>query len=267
VNRRLLLELLELNIAKPDGLAFGLEGDVAVGELDGLAGLEEGLGGDDGSFGIELGFLVAEDFLSVDAMDDLFVSSYFDFNFDPLIGGDGGRSRLDDVLGDELAIHLEVGAGGADVAGGAFSFAFIGEELELEADGEALVESHALRGLGVNHDSAVEVHVAGGVGHHLSGEFVFHAENIVGVGEVGVEVAKLFVEFGVVSVFAFEDAAFDAEGVVGIFAEGMLGDFRGPAGEVLAVEKGNPFGGVGGEEKSDDGDDFAKHEQEDDILS
>ena len=119
----------------------------------------------------------------------------------------------------------------------------------------------------MNHDSAVEVYVAGGVGHHLSGEFVFHAENIVGVGEVGVEVAKLFVEFGVVSVFAFEDAAFDAKGVVGIFAEGMLGDFRGPAGEVLAVEKGNPFGGVGGEEKSDDGDDFAKHEQEDDILS
>jgi hypothetical protein len=80
-------------------LAFGLQGDVSMGELDGLAGLEEGPGRDDGSFWIELGFLVAEDFLPVDAVDDLFVASHFDFDFDPLIGGEVGCGGLDDVLG------------------------------------------------------------------------------------------------------------------------------------------------------------------------
>ncbi len=266
-NGGLLLKLFELDVAEPDGLAFSLKGDVAVGELEGLAGFEEGFGGDDGAFGVELGFLIAQDFPAVDPVDDLFVPPDFDFNFDPLVGRDGGGGGLDDVLGDELAVHLEVGARGADVAGGAFSFSFIGEELEFEADGEALIEGHALGRLGVDHDAAVEIHVAGGVGHHFPGEFILHAEKVVGVGEVGVEVAEFFVEPGVFVVFAFEDAVFDAEGVEGVFAEGVLGNFGSPAGEVLAIEKGDPFGGVGGEEESDTGKELADHGREDGILS
>lgn len=220
-----------------------------MGELDGLAGLEEGPGRDDGSFWIELGFLVAEDFLPVDAVDDLFVASHFDFDFDPLIGGEVGCGGLDDVLGDEFAIDFEVGARGANVAGGAFPFSFVGEKLELEADRETLIESHGLRGLGVNHDAAVEVHVAGGIGHHFPDEFIFETEEVVGVGEVGEEVAEFAIELRVFVILAFEDAVFDAEGVEGVFAEGVFCDFGSPAAEVLAIEKGDPFGGLGGEDE------------------
>lgn len=61
--------------------------------------------------------------------------------------------------------------------------------------------------------------------------------------------AEAFVEGGVFVVFAFDDAVFDAEGVEGIFAEGVAGDFGGPTGEVFAVEKGDPLGGVEREEE------------------
>ena len=152
--------------------------------------------------GSSWGFLVAEDFLTVDAVDDFLVAVNFHFDFDPLVGGDVFGGRFDDVLGDKLAVDFEIGAGGADVASGAFAFAFVREELEFDADGEALFEGHALRGLGVNHDAAVEVHVAGGVGHHFTGEFVFHAEDVVGIREIGVEVAEAFVERGILVVCA-----------------------------------------------------------------
>lgn len=195
-------ELFDFDVLEPNGLAFGLEGDVAEFEGEGGSGGKEFLGIDDGAFGIELGFLVAEDFLTVDAVDDFLVAVNFHFDFDPLVGGDVFGGRFDDVLGDKLAVDFEIGAGGADVASGAFAFAFVREELEFDADGEALFEGHALRGLGVNHDAAVEVHVAGGVGHHFTGEFVFHAEDVVGIREIGVEVAEAFVERGILVVCA-----------------------------------------------------------------
>lgn len=128
--------------------------------------------------------LVAQDFGSVDAMNDLLVSPDFDFDLDPFIRREGGCGGLDDMLGDELAVDFEIGARGADIAGRAFPFSFVGEKLELEADGKFLVEVHALRGLGVDHESAIEIHELGGIGHHLSGEAVFHSEAIVGVGDV-----------------------------------------------------------------------------------
>lgn len=238
---------------------------MSVGELDGLTGFEEGFGGDNGPFWIKLGFLVAEDLLSIDAVNDFFVPSDFDLDFDPLIGREVGGAGLDNVLGDELAVDFEVGSGGADIAGGAFAFSFVGEELELEADGEALVEGHGLRGLGVNHDAAVEVHVAGSIGHYFSDELIFETEEVVGVGEVGEEMAEFFVELRVFVILAFEDAVFDSEGVEGVFAERMFRDFGSPAGEVLSVEEGNPLGCLGGEEEGDEREDFANHEREDDI--
>lgn len=88
--RVLFLELFESDVAEPDGLAFGLEGDVAEAELEGDAGGEEVFGCDDAALGIELGLLVAEDFLAVDAVDDFFVAADFHFDGDPLVGGDVG---------------------------------------------------------------------------------------------------------------------------------------------------------------------------------
>ena len=172
-------EGFELDVAEPDALAFGLEGDVAEGEGFGDAGFEERGDGGDVAGGIELGFLVAEDFGAVDAVDDLVVAVDFDFDFDPVAGLEGGCGGFDDVLGDEFAVDFEVGAGGADVSGGAFAFSFVGEELEFEADGEGLVGEHALGGLGVDHDAAVEVYVAWGIGDHFAFEAVFEAEEVV----------------------------------------------------------------------------------------
>lgn len=149
------------------------------------------------------------------------------------------------MLGGELSFVFDVGAGGADVACGAGALSFVGKELKFDADGEGLFESHALWGLGVEHDAAVEVYVVGGVGHHCAFEFVIHTQDVVRVGKVAVEVTELFVEGGVFVVTAFEDAVLDSEGVVGVFPEGTAGDFGGPAGKVLAIEYADPafFGG------------------------
>lgn len=154
------------------------------------------------------------------------------------------------MLGGEFALVFNVGAGGADVAGGAGAFAFVGEELELDADGEALLKGHALRRLRMKHDAAVEVHVVRSVGHHLAFELVFHAQDVVRIGEIAVKMAEFFIEGGVFVVAALEDAIFDAESVVGVFAEGVSGDFGSPTGEVFAVEEADPafFGGKDGRE-------------------
>lgn len=81
-------ELLDLDVAEPDGLPFRLQGDVAEFQGKRSAGFEEGLGVDDGALGVELGLLVAKDFLAVDAMNDFLVAAHFHFDFDPLVCGD-----------------------------------------------------------------------------------------------------------------------------------------------------------------------------------
>lgn len=92
----------------------------------------------------------------------------------------------------------------------------------------------------MNHDTAVEIYVRGGVGHHFPDKAILHAQDVVGVGQVGVEVTELAVEFVVFAVVDFEDTVFDEEGISVVFTEWMLGEFRGPTVEVLAVEERNP---------------------------
>ena len=58
--------------------------------------------------------------------------------------------------------------------------------------------------------------------------------------------AESAIELGIVVVADLDDAVLDAKGVERIFAEGVLGDFDGPALEVAPVEQGNPPGGGGG---------------------
>lgn len=123
----------------------------AVGKHFRCTGGDECGGGFHPAFGIELGLLVAEDFLAVHAVDDLLRATDFDLDFHPLSRREGGSGGLDDVLGDEFAIHLDVGAGGADVRGGTRSLALVGEELELDADGKRLVKSHMTAGESYRH--------------------------------------------------------------------------------------------------------------------
>ena len=147
---------------------------MAGAELEVRAGIQEIGRGRDVVTGVELRALVAEDFDAVDAMDDLIVAADLGLDLHPLLGREGRGLGLDDVLGDKFALELKVGAGTADARRGPVALALVGEELELEAARKTLIEAHALRRLGMDHHAAVEVHVLGGVGHHLAGEAVFH---------------------------------------------------------------------------------------------
>lgn len=138
---------LELDVAEPDGLAFGLQGDVAEAELEGVAGSVEAGAAPFLIGGVELGALEAQDFDAIDAIDDLFVAMNFGFDLHPFIGGKSGRTGFHDVFGDEFAVDFNMSSGAAGVGGGARTLAFIGEELNLYASGEFLLEGHALRRL------------------------------------------------------------------------------------------------------------------------
>ncbi len=174
-------------------------------------------------------------------MDDFIVAAHLGLDPDPLVRREGRSGGRHDVLGDEFAVEFEVGARGADARSRTGALAFVGQELELEAAGETLVEAHALRGLSVDHHAAVEVHVLGGVGHHLARKTVFHPQDVARVGEVREEVAELLVELRVAVVRDLDHTVLDLEGVRVVLAEGMLRDLRRPTGEVLAVEKRVPL--------------------------
>ena len=126
-------------------MSLGLEGNVAVREHFRSTGSKQSLRRLDTVLGIELGLLIAEDFLAVDAMDNLLAAADLDLHFHPLSGGKRRRGGLDDMFGDKFPLHHDIGAGGADVCGGACALSLIGKELILDADGKRLIETHALR--------------------------------------------------------------------------------------------------------------------------
>ena len=99
----------------------------------------------------------------------------------------------------------------------------------------------------MDHHTAVEVHVARRVGHLFPVEAIFHVEDVAGVGDVCVELAKLVVEFSVARVGSLEDALLHGKGVRVVFSERVGADFRSPTAEILAVEKRNPWGLRGGD--------------------
>ena len=110
----------------------------------------------------------------------------------------------------------------------------------------------------MDHHAAVEVHVLGGVGHHLAGEAVFHTQDVARVGEIREEVAEALVELRVAVVGDLDHAVLDPEGVRVVLTQGVLGDLRRPTREVLAVEEREPLrlllrGGEGGNGQGEQG--------------
>ena len=105
----------------------------------------------------------------------------------------------------------------------------------------------------MDHYAAVKVHVAGGVGEHFAHKTILHAENIVGVGEIGEEVTITTFEGAIFVVVHFENTVLNSESVAVVRAEGFTGNFDGPAVEVFAVKEGDPSafeGMVGGVEEA-----------------
>ncbi len=69
-------------------MSFGLQGDVPKRNLPVGARFDQSPGV--GIFGIELGVLIAQHLLSIDAVNDLLVSAHFGFEPHPFIEGKGG---------------------------------------------------------------------------------------------------------------------------------------------------------------------------------
>lgn len=154
VGRLIAGEWLYLDVAEPNVLAFGLEGDVAVAEWNGGARLDEAFCV--GVFWVELRVLETVDFFAVYEVYELLVSVDFYLEVNPLADGKKLGGGIDNVVGKELAVAFDVSARRGDVASLGACFGAFGEELSLDADGEGLVELHALGRLGVEHDAAVE---------------------------------------------------------------------------------------------------------------
>ena len=94
----------------------------------------------------------------------------------------------------------------------------------------------------MNHDTAIEIHIARGIGHFLPIEPILHAQDVMRVGNIGVEMSEFSVELRILIVASFENAIFDVEGIVRVFARGRADDFRRPAAQIFAVEKRHPLG-------------------------
>jgi hypothetical protein len=75
----------------------------------------------------------------------------------------------------------------------------------------------------------------------LSGKAVFQAQNVVGEFAFVEKVAEKLPPLFVIIVADLEHAILDLEGVLGVFAKIVAFEFRGPAGEVFAVEEALPF--------------------------
>ena len=207
-------------------MAFGLEGDVSVGEGGAVVAAEVIVFDDD---------FAVDDVLYGSVVDD-------DFGGDPFAEGAGEFLAFGDVFFDGLAVEVEVGAGGADGAGDAFAGVILGEKLKFEGGGVGLVDAHLLGAFSVEHGAAVGEGPAGGAGGLFAEEAVVAFEVVVGKGLVVDEVAEVFFEGGGAEVLVGDgDGAVDyAEDVVGVFTGGVAVEFGGPSVEVLLVEEGDP---------------------------
>ncbi len=140
----------------------------------------------------------------------------------------------------QFAVYLDMRPGCADVSGRTFLRPGAGEKLPFEAHWKVLADSHALRGLRVQHDAAVAFRPAGGIFHPVSGQFVLEPQDVMGVGDVGEEVTELHIE-GFVSLVVRSDLpVFDAKGIAKILSWLVTGDLHRPAGEIVAIEEADP---------------------------
>ena len=188
---------------------------------------------------VELDIVVFADDLAIGDVFEL-VTANFDFHGDPLIAMKGGAAGLDDVGLGEFPFPMELGAGGADIEGAAVAFAKATEELDFNRSGEVLVFFHGFGVLAVKHEAIVPVGPTGTAIDLLADEAVGGTDFIMGVRGFVKEVAKLSAELLPFGIIDGEEPVFDLKGVLVIHTEIGAGEFGGPAGEILAVEKRDP---------------------------
>ena len=69
------------------------------------------------------------------------------------------------------------------------------------------------------------------------------------IRDIRVEVAELLVEFPVAVIAHLDDAVLNGECIAEVLPKWVVANFRGPAGEILAIEKGDPRSLSGGKER------------------
>src|SRR5262249_16870624 len=208
--RASLAEDADLDLAERDGVAFGLKRDVALLQQQ-LAVLDEL--GPVGVPLVELRLLVLHDGLAVDDVPDLAAAVDLDLGRHPLVAVEGLRLRRRAVPGDELVVHDDVRAGGADAAGRPVTLAGAAQELGLDGDGEVLVLADALGRLAVEHDAAVAQRPVGPALALLADEAVLHPHGVVGELLLVEDVPELAVELLVLVVRHLQQPVLDPERV------------------------------------------------------
>ena len=181
----------------------------------------------------------------IDDVGDQRIPQYDQFGAHPFIFAVSFGTGFDAVAWVFFALKNHIGAGGAHVARGAgFAVAQSSEELHFYGDGPVLFFGHGARVLGVEHHSAVELGVAGGVLAPFVGEAVFDHQVIMRVRLFVVEVAVAVVEFVVLVVAHLDHAILHAEGIAVVVAHFVVENFDNPVFGVFAVEKGDPAFGL-----------------------
>ncbi len=107
--------------------------------------------------------------------------------------------------------------------------------------GEALVQAHALRRLAVEHHAAVPEAPGGAAGDLVRRRTRYSTRRTIAPEGLLIEEMPEFpVELLVPVIGHLEDAVLDPEGVLVVQAGFVLGELRGPALEVPAVEQADP---------------------------
>ena len=190
---------------------------------------------------VQLRFFVLHDQLAVDTMFDHAVAMDLDLEGDPLVAVIGLGFGRDTVIGHQLAIHDNVGARTAHIAGRPFGLAVASQQLRLNAYREVLVLAHGLRGLAVQHHAAVAKGPSGSSGGLLAHKPVFQAEPIVRKRFLVKDVAEFAVELSVFIEAHLHDTVLHAEGISEVITQLISRDLGRPSVQVLPIEEGNPL--------------------------
>src|SRR5688572_12556161 len=141
------------------------------------------------------------------------------------------------MLSDELAAHLDVCSGRADVSCVTLVLAVSAKHLHFDAHREILLFAHAFRRLAVDHNAAVANCPSRPIGQLLPGEPILAAKNVIGKGDGEEEMAETVLEFAAISVVCdLDDVIRDAKSVAEILSHRIALNLRRPTAQVLAVK-------------------------------
>ena len=144
----------------------------------------------------------------------------------------------------QFTVHFNMGAWGAEVAGGSLFLWRAAQELYFNTNGEILLEAHAFRRLSMNHHATVPKSPRGPARYLLAGEAILDAQSVVTIGFFIKKVAKAVVEVVIGIVSDCQESIFYTEGVPEIFSGGVPRNFGRPVVQVFSIKKGFPmFGG------------------------